>query len=75
VAVASDALTRLEWRQCPALAQVQLDCCSLEQLVFADCDRLQGEALLALSDAEAHGGQQVGPPARPPGWASCCAAR
>jgi hypothetical protein len=59
--VASDALTRLEWRQYPSLTEVQLECCSLEHLLFADCDRLQCETVQALSDVrtEVAGGREV----------------
>ncbi len=50
VYVASDVLASLEWRQFQVLTEVTLDCPGLEQLLFQDCDRLQGSMLQGLSD-------------------------
>lgn len=69
VYVASDALASLEWRQFQVLTEVTLDCPGLEQLLFQDCDRLQGSMLHGLSDttSEMVHGREVSSGTQPQG--------
>ena len=62
VVLASDAMTTLNWRGCPALEQAVLACPFLREAHFDSCNALSDEVLLTLGDGST-------PPALPSRYA------